>query len=131
MASGLSTKQNIKIVIYILLVIIGLVVLPWPEDNLMLVQFNESHGPSTLDSVGIAIILAGYLPMIIQVFRNFSNILLRIGKNTTVTLVIVAILSAILIPVALIQSSDALLWISVAICTIAESILIFFAFRGH
>ncbi len=130
MASGISTKQNIKVVIYILLVIGGLIVLAWPEeDNLMLVQFNPGHGPSVLDSVGIAIILAGYIPMVIQVFRNFSKILLRIGKRTTVMLIVVAVISAILIPVALVQSSDALLWASVATCTIAEGILIFFAFR--
>jgi hypothetical protein len=130
MASGITIKQTFRVIIYICLVIVGVIILAWPEeDNLMLVQLNESHGPSLPDSVGIAIILAGYIPMVIQVFRNFSNVLLQIGRKTTLILVLVVIISALLIPVSLIQSSDTLLWASVATCTIAEGIIIFFAFR--
>ena len=123
-------NPNSKIVVYIVFVLVGLVVLAWPEEkNLMMVQLSESHGPSMLDSVGLAIIFLGYVPMVIKVFRNFPTILSHIGRKNAIVLIAVIAISGAFIPIALINGSDMLLWISVAVCTIAEGILIFFAFR--
>jgi hypothetical protein len=130
MSLGVQVIRSIRISVYIALVVVGVIVLAWPEeDNLMLVQFNESHGPSMLDSIGLAFIFAGYLPMVLQVIRNFSSILSRIGKATTIILGVTIIVSGICIPLALTNGSDLLLWSSVIVCTLGESVLIFFAFK--
>jgi hypothetical protein len=130
MAAGVQMKQSLRISVYIVLVIVGVVVLAWPEeDNIMLVQFNESHGPSMLDSAGLALIFAGYLPMVLQVIRNFSSVISRIGKTTAIVLGGIILLSGTCIPLALINRSDLLLWPSVAVCTFGEAILIFYAFK--
>jgi H+/Cl- antiporter ClcA len=130
MSLGVQVIRSIRISVYVALVVVGVIVLAWPEeDNLMLVQFNESHGPSMLDSIGLAFIFAGYLPMVLQVIRNFSSILSRIGKATTIILGVTIIVSGICIPLALTNGSDLLLWSSVIVCTLGESVLIFFAFK--
>jgi hypothetical protein len=130
MAAGVQIKQSIRISVYIVLVIVGVIVLAWPEeDNLMLVQFNDSHGTSMLDSFGLAFIFAGYLPMVMQVIRSFSSVMSRIGKTTTIVLGVIILLSGICIGLALINQSDLLLWTSVAVCTLGESIIIFYAFK--
>jgi hypothetical protein len=130
MAVGVQIKKSIRISVYIVLVIVGVIVLAWPEeDNVMLVEFNESHGPSMLDSVGLAFIFAGYLPMVLQVIRNFSSVMSRIGKTTTIVLGGIILLSGICIGLALINQSDLLLWTSVAVCTLGEATLIFYAFK--
>jgi hypothetical protein len=124
-------KQNIRILIYISLIVVGFCVLVWPEEeNLMLVQFNESHGPSMLDSIGLALIFAGYLPMVVHVIRNFSTVLSQLGKITTITLVAIVIISGALIAAGLIKHSEPLLWSSVAVCTVAEAVIIFYAYRA-
>jgi hypothetical protein len=130
MAAGVHVKRSIRISVYIVFVMVGVVVLAWPEeDNIMLVQFNENHGPSMLDSVGLAFIFAGYLPMVLQVIRNFSFVMSQIGKTTTIVLGGIILLSGICIGLALINQSDLLLWTSVAVCTLGESIIIFYAFK--
>ena len=51
--------MNIRIGIYLLLIVVGLVVLAWPEHNdRMMIQFSETHGPSALDVVGIVILFS-------------------------------------------------------------------------
>lgn len=128
--SPAELKLNIRLLVYILLIIVGLVVLAWPEEeNLMLVQFNESHGPSMLDSIGLALIFAGYLPMVAHVFRKFSSVLSQLGKATTIILIVIVIISGALIPVGLIKQSEVLLWSSVTACTIAEAVIIFYSYR--
>ena len=66
--------MNIRLGIYFLLIIVGLVVLAWPEqDDQMMIQFSETHGPSSLDLAGIVILLGGYVPLILPAITKIRD----------------------------------------------------------
>jgi hypothetical protein len=107
----------------------GLVVLSWPEENnLMLVKFSETHGPSRLDSIGLLLIMTGYLPMILMVVKRFKYIRSQRGKTKPVVLATISVLALIVVVIALNLSNDVVLWISVAASTISQSFLVYDAF---
>ena len=122
--------MNIRIGIYLLLIFIGLIVLAWREqDDRMMIQFSETHGPSGLDIVGIVILLGGYIPLIIPVFTKFSAIQQVAGTIFSRMLAVVAVVFLLLICGALMIGDDLLLWAAVAISISTQGILIYFAAR--
>jgi hypothetical protein len=123
-------KMTNKIWIYLILIAVGLFVLAWPEqDNLMLIKISETHGPSRLDTAGIVILLAGYVPMVIQVIKRLNSINNTIGKPKSVALMLISLFFLVMIAIALYFSIEPLLWVSVAISTISQVILIYYAFQ--
>lgn len=122
--------MNPRFWIYLALVLVGLVVLCWPEkDNLMLVQFSETHGPSRLDSIGLLFIMIGYTPMVVTVIRRFQFIQSRLGKARTIYLIATSFLFSGMIGLALNLGSDALLWVSVAISSLSQAVVVYYGFR--
>jgi uncharacterized membrane protein len=68
--------------VYFALLILGLIVLAWQEqDNIMMIQFSETHGPSKIDVAGIVIIMMGYLPMVSEVWKQSSVVKKSLGKK--------------------------------------------------
>lgn len=123
-------KMTNKIWIYLILIAVGLFVLAWPEqDNLMLIKISETHGPSRLDTAGIVILLAGYVPMVIQVIKRLNSINNTIGKPKSVALMLISLFFLVMIAIALYFSFEPFLWVSVAISTISQVILIYYAFQ--
>ena len=122
--------MNIRFGIYLLLIVVGLVVLAWPEqDDQMMIQFSETHGPSALDFVGLLILFGGYIPLIIPVVTKFSLIQHVAGKIFSKLLAAITIMSSLLIVMALVVDNEILLWITVATSTSAQAILIFFGLQ--
>jgi uncharacterized membrane protein len=122
--------MSIRVGIYLLLIVVGLVVLAWPEqDDQMMIRFSETHGPSGLDSVGIVILLGGYILLIIPVFTKFSKIHQVAGRIFSRLLVVIAVICSLLICVALMIGNEFLLWLAAVISTTAQAILIYFAAR--
>ncbi len=123
--------MTIRITIYLLLIVVGLVVLAWPEqDDQMMIQFSETHGPSGLDIVGIVILLGGYIPLIMPVFTKFSVIQQVAGRIFSRLLAVVAVVCSLLISGALMIGDDLLLWAAVTISISSQVILIYFAARS-
>jgi hypothetical protein len=117
--------------IYLTLLILGLIILAWPEqNNLMMIQLSKSHGPSTLDLTGLALIFLGYVPLIIPVFKKFPIIRRHAGPTFSHLLVAVTIICSLLIIVALVVEVDLLLWPAVAFSTSAQTILVYFAIKS-
>lgn len=119
-----------RIAICLALLVTGLVVLAWPEENnLMMVQLSKAHGPSQLDMIGIAIIMIGYLPLIFPVFIRFARVQQLVGRNRARMLLMTVVLFSMLIAAGLVIESELLLWLSVAMSAAAQTILVFAAFR--
>lgn len=129
--SSLPRKFMIKpIIVYLFLILAGLIVLAWPEENnLMMVKLSESHGPSTLDLVGIAIIFLGYVPLMVPVFTKFSVIQQAIGKQVSISMVVAIVFFSAMIATGLLIESEILLWTSVALSTSLQAILVYFTYR--
>jgi hypothetical protein len=125
----MTTK--LRLLICIPLLIAGLAVLAWPEeDNLMMVQFSKSHGPSGLDVVGIAIIFMGYIPLIFPVFKRFGVVQLALGRVTARLLILVVTIFSMLIVAGLVLENELLLWSSVVVISSAQAVLIYAALKG-
>jgi hypothetical protein len=124
--------MNPRIWLYLFFVVTGLVVLCWPEeDNLMLLQFSEAHGPSRLDSIGIAIIMIGYVPMVAQVIKRFQFIQTSFGKAKSLSLIAISIFFSGMIALALNFENEPLLWTSVGISSLAQAVLVYWGFKHH
>ena len=118
--------------LYLVVIGAGLVVLSWPEENnLMMVKFSETHGPSTLDSIGLLMMMTGYIPMIFMVVKRFKYIKILRGKTKPIVLAVTSVAALIMIAIALNVSNDLVLWISVAIATIGQSFLVYDAFANR
>lgn len=116
--------------IYLLIMVTGLAVLAWPEENnIMMIQLSETHGPSGLDMIGIAIIMAGYIPMGINVGKSSAMLRKKLGKKTLSLLLICIGLSFLNIALAIVFGNDTWLWIVVAITVILQGILVYPTFR--
>jgi hypothetical protein len=116
--------------VYLALLLLGLVVLAWPEqNNVMMIQLSETHGPSKMDLAGILIIMMGYLPMVKEVWKQSSETKTYIGIRSWNILLVVTFISMSGIAWGLYSGSDITLWISVVVATIAQSILVRVAYR--
>jgi hypothetical protein len=117
---------------YLILFVTGLAILCWPEKNTtMIIRMSENHGPSSLDVAGLLILSIGYVPMILTVIKRFKDIRMELGDTRSFMLVVISISALTLIAVSLYITQDMLLWISVAVSTICQSILTYQAFRNN
>jgi len=111
--------------VYLALLLLGLLVLAWPEANdVMMIQFSDSHGPSKIDLAGILIIMMGYAPMVKEVWKQSSEIKIYLGIRSWNILLGVTVTSMVGIAWGLYAGSDLMLWISVIVATIAQGILV-------
>jgi hypothetical protein len=116
--------------VYCSLLSLGLIVLAWPEQNdLMMIQFSETHGPSKMDVAGILIIMMGYVPMIKEVWKQFPRIKSNLGGRSWKILIAVTFIAMAGIVLGLYAGSDITLWISVIVAIIAQGVLVRVAYR--
>ena len=116
--------------IYCSLLSLGLIVLAWPEQNdLMMIQFSETHGPSKMDVAGILITMMGYVPMIKEVWKQFPKIKSNLGGRSWKILIAVTFIAMAGIVLGLYAGSDITLWISVIVAIIAQAVLVRVAYR--
>ena len=116
--------------VYLALLLLGLLVLAWPEANdVMMIQFSETHGPSKIDLAGILIIMMGYTPMVKEVWKQSSEIKIYLGIRSWNILLGVTVTSMVGIAWGLYAGSDLMLWISVIVATIAQGIIVRVAYR--
>ena len=116
--------------IYFALLIFGCIVLAWPEENdLMLVQISETHGPSGMDLAGILIIMMGYLPMVKEVWKRSSWVKASLGRRSWNILIIITFTSLAAIVWSLYMGWEVILWISVIGAVVAQAVLVRVAYR--
>ena len=115
--------------IYLTTVLFGLAVLAWPEqDSQMFVKVSERHGPSTLDLVGLAFILVGYLPMVARVWSRRMHLQSRFGASWLWMMALVCVSWAGIVA-GLVVERELVLWASVAVSTFVQALLIVPAFQ--
>jgi hypothetical protein len=114
--------------VYLASVVFGLAVLAWPEQNSrMLVTLSERHGPSALDLLGLAFMLAGYAPMAAGVWTRRTQLQYRLGASWPWVIALVGV-SWVGIVAGLATDREFVLWTSVTASTVAQSLLIVPAF---
>jgi len=117
--------------VYFALLILGLIVLAWQEKNdIMMIQFSETHGPSKIDLAGILIIMMGYLPMVSEVWKQSSAIKKSIGKKNWHVLILTACIAITAIGWSLYVGNEITLWVSVLVAVLAQAVLVHIAYRS-
>jgi len=116
--------------IYFALLILGLLVLAWPEENeVMMIQFSETHGPSKVDLAGIIIIMMGYIPMLKEVWKQSPSIKKSLGKKNWHLLIVMASIALTAIGWSLYIGNDITLWVSVIVAALSQTVLVRIAYR--
>jgi hypothetical protein len=116
--------------VYFALLIFGLLVLAWPEENdVMMIQFSETHGPSKMDLAGILIIMMGYVPMLKEVWKQSSFIKGSVGEKNWHLLIATTFIALAAITWSLYAENDITLWISVIIAILPQAVLVRMAYR--
>ena len=114
--------------VYLTTVAFGLVVLAWPEqDSRMLLMLSEQHGPSALDLVGLAFVLAGYLPMVARVWTRRTHLQYRFGASWLWMMATVCVSWGGIVA-GLVTERNLVLWTSVTASVVVQSFLIVPAF---
>lgn len=54
--------------------VVGAVVLALPDTGPPLLRLSETHGPSLLDSVGVLVLVAGWLPIPVLIYRSRAGV---------------------------------------------------------
>ena len=93
----------------------------------MLVTLSNRHGPSALDLVGLAFILAGYLPMAARVWARRTLLQSRFGVSWLWMIALVCVSWAGIVA-GLVMERENVLWTSVMASTIVQALLIVPAF---
>lgn len=116
--------------VYFALLVLGLLVLAWPEENdVMMLQFSETHGPSKIDLAGILIIMMGYVPILREVWKKSSFIKKSLGEKNWYLLIVMTLIAMTAIGWSLHVGNDIVLWVSVIIAVLAQAVLVRIAYR--
>jgi hypothetical protein len=116
--------------VYFALLILGLLVLAWREEqDVMMIQFSESHGPSKMDLAGILIIMMGYMPMLREVWKQSSLIQKSLGEKNLRLLIVMASIAIAAIGWSLFVRNDITLWVSVIVASLSQAVLVRIAYR--
>jgi hypothetical protein len=114
--------------VYVTTVVFGLGVLAWPEqDSRMFLTLSERHGPSTVDLIGLAFILVGYVPMAARVWARRTQLQSRFGASW-LWLVALVCVSWGGIVAGLVAERELVLWTSVTASTVVQALLVVPAF---
>ena len=87
----------------------------------MLVTLSERHGPSVLDLLGLAFILAGYIPMAARVWTRRTQLQSRLGASWPWVIALVGVSWGGIVA-GLVTEREVVLWTSVTASTVAQSI---------
>jgi uncharacterized membrane protein YidH (DUF202 family) len=63
------------------LVVLGAALVALPDDDRRLFSISRDHGPSALDTAGVALVLAGWGAVVYGVWRRRARVLWRLGTR--------------------------------------------------
>jgi hypothetical protein len=114
--------------VYVTTVVFGLGVLAWPErDSRMFLRLSERHGPSTVDLIGLACILVGYVPMAARVWARRVQLQSRFGASWPWMIALVWVSWGGIVA-GLVTERELVLWTSVTASTFVQALLVVPAF---
>lgn len=117
--------------VLLILFITGLIIVVLPDSGKPVIALNKSHGPSMQDLIGLGLLLLSWLFSCAIVIRNWKKIKSKIGDKTFRLLIIIYLLAMTGIVLALVVSSDCLLWICVAVGLSINILFIIYAFAKN
>jgi hypothetical protein len=93
----------------------------------MLLRLSERHGPSTVDLVGLAFMLVGYVPMVARVWARRMQLQSRFGASWLWMIALVWVSWGGIVA-GLVTERELVLWTSVTVSTLVQALFVVPAF---
>ena len=107
----------------------GVSIVLLPDDGRPVIRFNEMHGPSVPDMIGLGLISISWLAGLVMIVLNWKKIRTRIGIKNVGWLISIYLLSCLGIGIALKAGFDWMLWPSVAVASFVNILFVFLSFK--
>ena len=120
----MTTKNWILLILFIT----GLVILLLPDTGKAIIAFNEKHGPSLLDLIGLLLMLTSWVLSCIVIIEKWKMIKLKIRNPVFGLLILCYILALVGIALSLLFTSDVLLWTCAGIAGLINILFVAYAF---
>jgi len=115
----------------LLLLIGGIVIVGLPDSGKRLFSFNKDHGPSIQDTIGICLIIIGWIWIVIRIISNRNQLFVRLGLFKLRLMALLIVAGGALITAGILSELNNLLWSGIALSAFAYIILMIPAFRKN
>jgi len=100
-----------NVAIFASLFLVGLIILIWPDKSNSVFRFNESHGPSVIDLIGLILIFLSWGASMLMIINRWKGIIEKSGLKKVYILLSLYLLFVVGIILALANSIDWVLWL--------------------
>lgn len=115
-----------RMAIWVLGSVVGVVVVALPDDNARIFSLSRTHGPSVVDGLGVAILIASWAPIATLLWSSRST--LRCAPGLGVAML--AVVGTILLAVTISRDTGAEWLLAVGLLVVAQLVAIGLAWRG-
>jgi len=115
----------------LLLLIIGIVIVMLPDSDKRLFSFNKDHGPSLQDTIGLSLIIVGWIWIVLRIIRKRYSLVVRLGILKLRLMALLIVVGGALIAAGILSELNNLLWIGIALSAFAYVFLMIPAFRKN
>lgn len=111
--------------VYIVIIIVGFILLLLPETGEVLIAVNDYHGPSSIDIVGLSLIILCWAMMLVTAIKRYKKIRGGLNSNQFIIWVAAIIIGTIWIVISLFNNTQHA-WITGAAIAIAGYAFLFY-----
>jgi drug/metabolite transporter (DMT)-like permease len=115
--------------IILLIIVIGIVLVILPDHDKSLFNFNQDHGPSQQDLLGLIFIILSWCFILVRIIFKRKTVLNSLGAKNIMWLVILILAGNALIIGGLRIEKDFVLWMGVLFSILGYGVLLTPAFR--
>jgi len=115
----------------LLLLIVGIVIVILPDSDKRLFSFNKDHGPSMQDTIGLCLIVIGWIWVVLRIINNRNQLVFRLGLFKLRMMALLIVAGGGLIAAGILSELNNLLWSGIAISAFAYVVLMIPAFRKN
>jgi hypothetical protein len=114
--------------IYVSIILVGIVIVALPDNDIRVFDTSDKHGPAWLDVIGLLMVMIPWLILAIGALAKWRIVLLRLGRRLVTVLIAIAAIGLMIVAVSI--RSDNNTWLTgAAISAIAQMVLMVVANR--
>lgn len=113
------------------IMIVGAVILLWPDSGDRIISFNEAHGPSFTDLIGLFLVIFPWLWMVIKTIARRTQVIGLLGKRNLAITITVIVLASLVIGWSLISGNDLCLYAGILFASAGWLVLFVTAFYDY
>ena len=115
----------------LLLLVSGIIIVLLPDSDIRLFSINKDHGPSLRDTIGLCLIIVGWLWIVLRIIRYRNQLFVRLGLFKLRLMALLIVTGGALIAAGILSELNNLLWTGIALSAFAYVFLMIPAFRKN